>query len=139
MKLSQKTEYALHSLLYLAYRSPDVILVDEIAADQNISKSYLAKVMQKLSKAGLVKSYVGAGGGYDLAKDPAEITFADVMRIFESEEYVLDCLAEKRGCTKKSSYCEMLTAIDDAYQTMLEELEETSIADILNSFSTTDD
>ena len=133
MKLSQKTEYALHSLLYLAYRSPDVILVDEIADDQNISKSYLAKVMQKLSKAGLVKSYVGAGGGYDLAKDPAEITFADVMRIFEAEEYVLDCLAEQRGCKAKPN-CKMIDVIDDAYQAMLEQLEDTTIQNIINSF-----
>ena len=130
MKLSQKTEYALHSLLYLAYKSPSVILVDDIADEQNISKSYLAKVMQKLSKSGLVKSYVGAGGGYDLAKEPAEISFADVIRIFEEEEYVLDCLAEKRGCIAKEN-CKMLTAIDDAYQTMLKELEETTIKDLL--------
>lgn len=134
MQLSQKTEYALHSLLYLAYKSPAVTLVDEIAAEQNISKSYLAKVMQKLSKAGLVKSYVGAGGGYDLAKDPAEITFAEVVKIFEREDFVLDCLAEERGCTNKSS-CKIINVIDDAYQMMLKRLEETTIQDIVDDFS----
>jgi len=133
MQLSRKTEYALHSLLFLAPKKTGVVLVDDIANDQNISQSYLAKVMQKLSKAGLVESYVGAGGGYRLAKEPAEITFAEVIRIFESEDYVLDCLAEERGCSTKSN-CKMITAIDDAYQTMLEELEETTIQDIADSF-----
>lgn len=129
MQFSQKTEYALHSLLYLACKQ-EVILVDKIAAEQNISKSYLAKVMQKLSNAGLVKSYVGASGGYTLAKSAAEISFADVVRIFETEEQVLDCLDQERNCPAGPS-CKILTTLNDAYQEMIDRLEETTIQDLV--------
>jgi Rrf2 family protein len=128
MQLSQKTEYAVHSLLYLTYKK-QVTLVDEIAQHLKASQSYLAKVMQRLSKAGLVKSYVGAGGGYILAKQPEEITFADVARIFEEETQVLDCLAEARDCDARPD-CKILHVFNDAYQKMMEELEMTTIADL---------
>ncbi len=85
--------------------------------------------MQRLSKAGLVKSYVGAGGGYTLAKQPEEITFADVARIFEEEEQVLDCLAEARNCSERPD-CKILHVFNEAYQTMMDELETTTIADL---------
>lgn len=86
--------------------------------------------MQKLSKAELVESYVGAGGGYTLDKSAEEITFADVVRIFETEENVLDCLAEKRECTMWPE-CKILTVFNDAYQEMIDKLEEITIQDLV--------
>ena len=93
--------------------------------------------MQKLSKAGLVKAYMGASGGYTLAQSPSEISFADVVRIFEAEDNVLDCLDEARGCPARPD-CKILNTLNEAYQQMIRNLEETTIQDLVDKVNRVD-
>lgn len=99
MHFSCRSEYAIHSLFYLTLRSADEpVLLQELAADQHLSSSYLAKVMQRLSGAGLVQAYVGGNGGYTLARPAREITFADAVRSVEGQVGFFNCLQQQRRC-----------------------------------------
>ena len=80
MKLTTKGRYAVTAMLDLAlhYEQGAVTLAD-IAQRQGISLSYLEQLFARLRRYGLVDSIRGPGGGYNLAKDPDEISVAQIV------------------------------------------------------------
>ena len=131
MKTSRKTDYAVHALMILARNKKEELSVKELAERENVSSSYLAKVMQKLSAAGIVSSAEGKKGGYTLSREAEKINLAQIMEIFEAEENVFECVDEIHGCKIKDR-CKIHRVFGKAYQKMLAELAETTINDIIN-------
>ncbi|ARV59230.1 transcriptional regulator [Nostocales cyanobacterium HT-58-2] len=88
MKLSSKSEYALLALLELAkhYQNDESLHVREIAALQNLPKSYLEQILATLKRGGLIRSTRGSKGGYVLAHDPKNITVWDVVNCMEGAD-----------------------------------------------------
>ncbi|MDP3339602.1 Rrf2 family transcriptional regulator [Frigidibacter sp.] len=80
MKLSTKGRYAMVALVDLATARPEQLTsLAEISKRQDISLPYLEQLFVKLRRAGLVDSVRGPGGGYKLARDPAEIRISEVL------------------------------------------------------------
>lgn len=80
MKLSTKGRYAMVALVDLATVRPDQLTsLAEISKRQDISLPYLEQLFVKLRRAGLVESVRGPGGGYRLARPPAEIRISEVL------------------------------------------------------------
>ena len=93
LKISQKTEYALRAMIELAQRSGDgLVSAREISEVQHIPLRFLEQQLGSLSKAGLVESFRGAGGGCRLSKEPAQISVADVVDAIEGPFYPMFCL-----------------------------------------------
>ena len=90
--LSQKAKYALRALLMLA-RQPqgEMILVGDIAEEQNVPRKFLELILLELRKHGLLFSQRGRNGGYTLARPPAAITFGQVVRIMDGPIAPLPC------------------------------------------------
>ena len=84
MRVSAKTDYALRAALELA-AAPDEKPVkgERIATAQTIPLRFLENILMQLRHAGLVESRRGAEGGYRLARPPAEVTLADVIRAID--------------------------------------------------------
>lgn len=81
MQISAKTDYAMRALLALAACERDALVKGEIlASSQNLPRKFLENIMLELRRAGIVTSHRGAEGGYRLARPPAEISLAAVMR-----------------------------------------------------------
>ncbi len=131
MKTSRKTDYAVHALMILAKNKKEELSVKELADRGKVSSSYLAKVMQGLSAAGIVSSAEGVKGGYTLGRDAEEINLAQIMELFEEKENVFECVDEIRGC-KINDRCKIHRVFGRAYQNMLTELKQTTIKDIIN-------
>jgi Rrf2 family protein len=92
MHYSVGVEYALHCLIYLGTPSiKPVLTVKELARFQGISETYLSKIFTKLSKSGIVKATPGVAGGYQLGKNPLDITFWDVVQAVEGEKKIFRC------------------------------------------------
>ena len=84
MKLSTKGRYAMVALADLALaRADELVSLAEISKRQDISLPYLEQLFVKLRRAGLVEAVRGPGGGYRLAKPPAEIRVSEVMEAVE--------------------------------------------------------
>ena len=132
MKTSRKTDYAVHALMILARNKSQELSVKELADLESVSSSYLAKVMQKLSAAGIVSSAEGKKGGYTLAREAEQINLAQIMEIFEAKENVFECVDKIHGCTIKDR-CKIHHVFAQAYQKMLIELEQTTIKDIIKT------
>ncbi len=83
MKLQKATRFGLYAVLELA-REPDRHLsANDIAEKYGISTNHLAKVLRTLSRARLVESVRGAGGGYRFTGNPRRITLLDIIVLFE--------------------------------------------------------
>lgn len=103
MKLSTKGRYGLRAIIDLAMNSDDgsgTASIQSISLRQGISENYLEQLMRLLKKAGLINSVRGAGGGYRLAKDAAEISVGDVLRALEGDLKPVDCgaIQDSGGC-----------------------------------------
>jgi Rrf2 family protein len=80
---SQTVEYALRAVVFLAHEAPRACTTDEIATATLVPKAYLSKVLQNLSRTGVVHSQRGVGGGMTLVKTPAELTILEVVNAVE--------------------------------------------------------
>ena len=96
LQLSKKVEYGLMALRHMALNPRgQVFTAKEIAAKFDISYELLAKVLQKLTKAGLVDSTQGMHGGYSLAKKPNELQVSRIISVIEEEKpTIAECYAE---------------------------------------------
>lgn len=92
MKMSIGVEYAIHCLLYIVkLKDKDYVGIKKLAEFQGVSESYLAKVFTKLGKAGITKSIPGVKGGYELAKNPEDISFWDIVEAVEGKDPLFQC------------------------------------------------
>ncbi len=90
--ISQKTRYALRSLLYLVERGEGApVQLGRIAETQQVPRKYLELIMLELKKAGIVTSARGPGGGYRLARPAGDISFGDIIRIMDGPIALVPC------------------------------------------------
>lgn len=84
MKVSTKGRYGLTIMMELANRYGEgPTSLKSIAKTHDLSEHYLEQLVSPLRNAGLVRSVRGAYGGYILAKEPAQVTSGDVIRVLE--------------------------------------------------------
>ena len=98
MLLTKKSEYALLSLIAIA-KSNEPKNVDELSRELNISKSFLAKIMQNLAKQNLVISHRGVNGGFALNKSWELITILEIVVAAEEKiPSVFECSPSADNC-----------------------------------------
>jgi Rrf2 family protein len=97
-KLSTKGRYAVRAMYEIAKAYPNGVTLEEISANQNISRVYLAQILNRLRQARLIKSSRGPGGGYVLRKDPDEISFYDILEPLEGPVCIASCIDPGEEC-----------------------------------------
>lgn len=133
MKLSTKGRYGLRAMLDLAvYGIDQPVSIRSISSRQEISESYLEQLIAKLKKAGLVESVRGAGGGYQIAKSPSEISVGEVLYALEGSLNPVDCgaMTENGGC-KKSGECLTKYAWQKLYQSIQNTVDNMYLSDLI--------
>lgn len=88
MRLSTKVRYGLRSLIALEQGKDEIIAINQIAKEQEISQNYLENIFVELKKAGIIESIKGAKGGYRLIVDPNDISIVDIMEMLDKEVHV---------------------------------------------------
>lgn len=134
--MSGGVEWALHCCVALT-SVDEPVPATRLAELHDVSASYLAKQMQALSRAGLVRSIQGKAGGYVLTRDPASITVLDVVEAVDGPAQAFACTEiRQRGplgtppekCTEP---CPIARAMGDADQAWRAALRSVSIADLV--------
>lgn len=99
MRITREGDYGIRSILYLA-RQPfkKISFVNEISEEYKIPRSFLAKILQKLVRAKIVRSYRGVKGGFSLSRHPREISVLDVLEAIEGKLSVNICISDKKRC-----------------------------------------
>lgn len=128
VRLSKKVEYGLIAMRHIATRrGGDLVTAKEIAETYKIPYELLAKVLQRLSKAGLILSVHGVHGGYSLAGDPAEMPLSAIISAIEGTGPVItQCLSQGPEscdvfdvCTIKVPLTKVQSNIERAFSSMM--------------------
>ncbi len=108
MLLTKASEYALLSLILIS-KEDDAVDVDTLSKKLDISKSFLAKILQNLARNDILISYKGAKGGFRLSKKPEEISIMKVIECAEKKApTVFECSPSKDACvSKKANSCQI--------------------------------
>ncbi len=91
--LSSKTRYALRALVELARSDGAQLTAGELAERADAPRKFLEAILLELSRRSIVVSRRGKLGGYSLARPPAEISFAEVIRVIEGPLALAPCVS----------------------------------------------
>jgi len=132
LKVSQKLEYAMRAMIELAQRRDDHALVTarEIAERQQIPLRFLEQQLGALSKAGLVESFRGAGGGCRLSREADAITMAQIADAIEGQIFPMFCLGPSDHTCFQDSRCGLQGFWADVARAVQKVFEETTVADL---------
>ncbi len=134
LKISHRTEYAVRAMVELAMcraRQGDVLVpARAIAEAQRIPLRFLEQQLGALHKAGLVRSFRGAGGGCRLARDPSEIRVADVIDAVEGPLFPMNCLDPEDHTCFADSHCGLQELWGDVRVAIRQVFEQTTLASL---------
>jgi Rrf2 family protein len=128
MQITRQADYAVRAVLYLSRmgdgtRAP----TSQIAQDQQIPPSFLAKIISQLSVAGMVQTSRGARGGVTLAREPEEITLLDVVEAIDGPILLNECVSDPSSCVFGSD-CPVHSVWCEAQAQLVRQLKGTSFA-----------
>jgi Rrf2 family nitric oxide-sensitive transcriptional repressor len=129
--LSDAGEYGLRAIVWMAQRPAEPQKVKEIAEATKSAPGYLVKVLQELSKAGILSARRGSQGGFTLQRDPATLTVLEVISAIDPIERIHSC---PLGLVEHGSeLCLLHRRVDDALRMIEESFGQTTIAQIVSS------
>ncbi len=130
LKLTKKADYGLMALKYLAEHPEAVALSAKDVADAyGIPAQLLAKILQQLTKSGLLKSHAGMNGGYALARDAREISAYEVIHSIDGPFFITSCTKGAKGCELTPS-CTIKEPLARVNETIAGVLKSISIQDL---------
>lgn len=102
LQITRGTDYGVRVVAHLStLPAGGRAKLEELAAATDVPASFLSKILQELSGAGLIVSHRGATGGFELALSPARITMLDVVTALEGPVALNCCLGEPGSCLRK--------------------------------------
>ncbi len=110
MYITQETDYAARIVFSLssAKERKDAKTISE---ETGVTLRFSLKILHKLVLSGIVKSYKGAKGGYELAKNPEEISVLDIMQVIQGESKMFKCEDSSYTCSSKTAgFCRLQKA-----------------------------
>lgn len=138
MRLSKRGEYGLRAMILMA-GTPEtdatlpVVQIKDISEREKISPKFLEQILLTLKNAGLLHSKMGVGGGYYLAKPPAEITLGQIFRVLDGPLAPVKCVSqmayESCGCPNEQT-CGLRLVMGDVRNAIAKILDGTSLADV---------
>lgn len=127
MQLTRAADYAVRVMIHLAGLPPGTRTSrDELAAAAECPEQFLSKVLQNLTRAGLVVSHRGNTGGFELPAERREATMLDVIEAVEGPIRLNLCLTSDRACTRQS-WCPGHSVWVEAQAAMVEVLRKVTI------------
>jgi Rrf2 family protein len=103
MFMTKKSDYAVRCVLFLSREPGRTVGAAEIADAVLAPKTFLAKVLQRLAKKGIVESVKGAAGGFRLAKAPSQISLLDVIEAVQGPSTLNACAVDRAACSLSGS------------------------------------
>ncbi|MEN6410294.1 MAG: Rrf2 family transcriptional regulator [Anaerolineaceae bacterium] len=133
MQITRQADYALRAMLYLAKMEPNQrAATSQIAEEQHIPPSFLAKIISQLSIAGLIHTSRGARGGVSLSRSPENITVLEVIESIDGPVALNECTADKTACLFGPD-CPLRPIWCDAQEELVERLRTTSFAQFIKT------
>ena len=132
MLVSTRGRYAIRVMIDLAeHMNGKYIPMKEIADRQDVSLKYMTKIMQALTKSGMLDGQHGKGGGYKLNRDPEEYRVGDILRLTEGTLAPVACIDETDCKCYRSFECRTRPMWNELDKLISEYLDGITIADLM--------
>ena len=134
MRLSRRSEYGLRALVDLVrYDADGPVPLGALAQRNNLPPKFLEQIMATLKHGGIVRTTLGAHGGYAMAMDPASVSVGRVIRLLDGALAPLPCVSlryyAKCSCPDEAT-CPLRSVMIDVRDAMLEILDQESLAEM---------
>jgi len=127
MKLiTRNTDYAIRAVCNIALQNPKVVSVVDLVKALGIPRPFLRKILQILNRNDVLISHKGQGGGFTLAKPAGKIYLLDMVKIFQGELKINECLFKKALCPNIRT-CALRKRITKIERFALEQLKSVTI------------
>ncbi len=130
MRLTKQTNYAIRILMYCAANEGRLSQIAEIAEAYGLSRVFLFKILQLLTKNGFVLSTRGRNGGIRLMKPANEIKLSEVVRVTEDNFEMAECFREEGADCPLVDSCELNSALREALGAFFMVLDKYTIQDL---------
>ena len=132
MMISTKGRYALRMMIDIAEQSDgEWVPLKDISERQEISVKYLEQIVTNLTRAGLLRSGRGSGGGYMLTKAPDQYTAGEILRAIEGKLAPVACLEDETNQCKRSSHCKTLGFWKGLFETIDHYVDSVTLQDFI--------
>jgi Rrf2 family protein len=132
MDLNKTSRYALRVMGFIALDESSLYTAEQLSSTLNIPTQYLRRLLTNLTKAGLLSSDRGKGGGVKLAKSAGSIHLTDILAATEKKELLNSCIFGFESCIREAP-CAMHEQWADAKEHILGILRSTSLADMIRN------
>jgi len=96
--ITRDTDYAIRALLFIAKSEKEVFSVTTLNKSLKIPRAFLRKILQALQKNKVLRSIKGNNGGFILNKSTDKIFLIDLVKIFQKEVDLVQCIFRKNPC-----------------------------------------
>lgn len=131
MQITRQADYALRAMLYLSALEPARrAATSQIAEEQHIPPSFLAKIISQLSIAGLIHTSRGARGGVSLARPPEAISVLEVVEAIDGPLTLNECSQDPNACPFGDN-CPLRPLWCDTQSELVERLRKATFAQVM--------
>lgn len=131
MRISTKGRYGVRFMMDLAnHGEQGNVTLREVSRRHSISEKYLWQVANALKKAGLIRAVAGPGGGFALARAPADVTLGDILDVLEGGNSLVPCADESAACPR-SNACAAREVWRDVAQKLTDVFASVTLADMV--------
>jgi Rrf2 family transcriptional regulator, nitric oxide-sensitive transcriptional repressor len=133
MRLTQFSDYALRTTMYLGAHRGRLVSIPEVASAYGVSYHHLTKVAALLIECGVIEAVRGRNGGLRLAMEPSDINIGWLVRKTEPDMMLVECFNHEQDTCPITPECKLRKALKDALRAFLSVLDEYSLHDLLGS------
>lgn len=135
MNITQEADYAIRAILILTKEGEGAKLDAKTIAERGcIPLRFLLKLLRKLIKAGIIKSFRGVNGGYALLKNSKDINLKEVIEAVDGPIAINRCLKSDSFCNANRSFkCTVHRRLDNVQKVLTEELEKINFEELKNN------
>src|SRR6202007_800197 len=132
LKLTKKADYGLMAMRHLAEHADEgACSAKDVAESYGIPPEILAKILQRLAKAGLLHSQHGINGGYTLARPAGEISAYEEIRAIDGPLFITACITVRGECdqTERCTIREPLRKVNQSIEEVLKNIKISEMSD----------
>lgn len=130
MRLTSFTDYGLRMLMRMASAPDRAFSTADLSAEFGLSRNHLSKIIQHLSRAGIVTTQRGSGGGATLAKPAADLRLGSLIAILEQDQPIVECFGPGQNDCTIEGVCGLKARLRAAEYAFLANLDRSTLADI---------
>ncbi len=130
--ISKSAKYAIKAVLYLAMHTDEKkrVMAKDISIPINVPPSYIAKLLQELSRKGIVSSIKGPNGGFYLNRENREVPLINIVEVLEGESRLKSCMLSLNQCDQDNP-CPLHNLFGSAKADFVKSLEQTTVDELV--------